>query len=219
MPAAKRRPVPVRLPSEGMPSFDPQSLTGSELYKLLAGSVLPRPIALVSSLSADGIPNLAPFSFFTIASADPPVLVVQNSLRGNRSRKDTIGNIEATREFVVNIVSEDYAAAMNLTAGEYGPEVDEFKVSGLTPVPSECVAPARVGEARVQMECRLLQIVPVSDRPLGGSLMLGQVVRFHFREGVIDAGLHINLDILQPVGRLSGSSYVRVTDRFDMQRP
>ncbi|MCX6597593.1 MAG: flavin reductase family protein [Acidobacteria bacterium] len=202
-----------------MPSFDPESLTAPQLYKLLAGSVLPRPIALVSSISSDGIPNLAPFSFFTIASADPPVLVVQNSVRGNRTRKDTIGNVESTGEFVVNIVSEDYAAAMNLTAGEYGPEVDEFAVSGLTPVASECVAPARVGEARVQMECRLLQIVRVSDKPMGGSLMLGQVVRFHFRDDVIDAALNVNLDILQPVGRLSGSSYVRVTDRFDMQRP
>jgi flavin reductase (DIM6/NTAB) family NADH-FMN oxidoreductase RutF len=202
-----------------MPSFDPALLTGPQMYKLLAGSVLPRPIALVSSISADGTPNLAPFSFFTIASADPPVLVVQNSVRGNRTRKDTIGNVESTGEFVVNIVSEDYAAAMNLTAGEYGPEVDEFVVSGLTPVASECVTPARVGEARVQMECRLLQIVRVSDKPLGGSLMLGEVVRFHFRDDVIDAGLNVNLDVLQPVGRLSGSGYVRVTDRFDMQRP
>ncbi len=202
-----------------MPSFDPAMLTPPELYKLLAGSVLPRPIAFVSTVSADGVPNLAPFSFFTIASSDPPVLVVQNSVRGNRTRKDTIGNVEATGEFVVNIVSEDFVGAMNQTAGEYPPDVDEFVVSGLTPVASELVKPPRVGEARVQMECRLLQIVTVSDKPMGGSLMLGQVVRFHLHDDVVDAGLHIDLDVLRPVGRLSGTGYCRVTDRFDLKRP
>lgn len=202
-----------------MPSFDPQTLTPPELYKLLAGSVLPRPIAFVSTISAAGVPNLAPFSFFTIASSDPPVLVVQNSVRGNRTRKDTIGNVEATGDFVVNIVSEDFVGAMNQTAGEYPPDVDEFDLSGLTPVASELVKPPRVGEARVQMECRLLQIVTISDKPMGGSLMLGQVVRFHLHDEVVDAGLHINLDILRPVGRLSGTGYCRVTDRFDLKRP
>ncbi|MDX2178571.1 MAG: flavin reductase family protein [Bryobacteraceae bacterium] len=200
-------------------TLDPARLSPQDCYKILVGAVVPRPIAFVSSLSASGVRNLAPFSFFTVASSNPPVIVFQNSIRGDGTAKDTITNVRATGEFVVNIVSEGFAAAMNLTSGDYPPDVDEFALSGLTPVESEAVKPQRVGESHVQMECKLLQIVEVSDKPLGGALVLGEVVRFHLSEAVANEKLHIDPDKLRAIGRMAGTTYARTTDRFDMKRP
>ncbi len=195
----------------------PAEAAPQDIYKLLIGCVVPRPIAFVSSVAPSGARNLAPFSFFTVASANPPVVVFQNTPRG-QGRKDTISNVEATGEFVVNIVSEDFAAAMNQTSADVPPDVDEFVLSGLTPVPSELVKPPRVAESRVQMECRLLQIVPVSDRPQGGSLVLGEVVLFHIADEVVE-NFRIDPDRLKPIGRMGGPTYVRCSDRFDLKRP
>ncbi len=139
-------------------------------------------------------------------------------VRGDASNKDTLRNIEETEEFVVNIVSEEFAEAMNATSGEYPPEVDEFVVSKLTPLPSEAVGPPRVAEAQVQMECKLCKIVQVSAQPLGGSLVLGEVVRFHVDDAIVH-NFAIDPDLLHAIGRMGGPSYVRTTDRFDMQRP
>jgi flavin reductase (DIM6/NTAB) family NADH-FMN oxidoreductase RutF len=124
----------------------------------------------------------------------------------------------ATREFVVNIVSEEFVERMNATAATVGPEVDEFELSGLTPIASELVKPARVAESHVQMECRLLQVVHVSERPLGGSVVLGEVLRFHVDEDYIE-DFRIDPDKLRAVGRMAGSTYARTTDRFELQRP
>lgn len=189
------------------------------IYKLLIGAVVPRPIAFVSSLSVDGIPNLAPFSFFTVASANPPVVCFCPMIRATaQSKKDTLRNIEDTKEFVVNIVSEEFAEQMNLCSADYPPEVDEFKASGLTPVPSRLVKPARVEESRLQMECRLVQIVHVSPLPHGGSLVLGEVLLFHIQDDIF-ADFRIDPDKLHPLGRMGGPTYARTTDRFDMARP
>lgn len=200
--------------------IDPAAASAQDVYKLLIGTVIPRPIAFVSTLSADGVRNLAPFSFFTVASADPPVVAFCPMVRGAGSErpKDTLANVEATGEFVVNIVSEDFAGAMNVTSGEYPPEVDEFALSGLTPVASDLVKPPRVGESRVQMECRLLQVVRVSVRPLGGAMVLGEVLRFHVSDDVVSAG-RIDPDRLRAIGRMGGPTYARTTDRFDLERP
>jgi flavin reductase (DIM6/NTAB) family NADH-FMN oxidoreductase RutF len=124
----------------------------------------------------------------------------------------------AIREFVVNIVSEEFVERMNATAAQVSPEVDEFELSGLTPMASELVKPARVAESHVHMECRLLQVVHVSDRPLGGSLVLGEVVRFHVRQDYIE-NFRIDPDKLRAVGRMAGSTYARTTDRFELERP
>ena len=199
--------------------IDPSSTEVRNIYKLLIGAVVPRPIAFVSSLSSDGVPNLAPFSFFTVVSANPPVICFSPMNRNSGDPyKDTRRNIEATREFVVNVVSEEFAGPMNLCSGEYPPEVDEFVVSGLTPIPSVRVHPARVAESHVQMECRLLQIVPVSERPLGGCLVLGEVLLFHVDESILENFL-IDPDRLHAIGRMGGPTYARTTDRFDLQRP
>lgn len=202
-------------------TFDPTPETAQNTYKLLTGSIVPRPIAFVSSLSAAGLPNLAAFSFFTVISANPPVICFSPMVRSSDGKhKDTLNNIEQTREFVVNIVSEDFAAQMNQTAPEFPPEINEFEVSGLTPIPSDLVKPARVKEARVQMECRLLQVVHISHKPLGGSLVIGEVLRFHFADELaIGENLRIDPAKLRAIGRMGGPTYVRTTDLFDLQRP
>jgi flavin reductase (DIM6/NTAB) family NADH-FMN oxidoreductase RutF len=198
---------------------DPDATDTRNVYKLMIGVIVPRPIAFVSTLSADGIPNLAPFSFFTGVSANPPVICFSPMIRStDGKRKDTLNNIEATREFVVNIVSEEFAEKMNVCSGEYPPEVDEFKVSGLTPLPSDLVKPARVAESHVNMECRLVQIVHVSPKPLGGSIVLGEVLRFHVDDALFD-DFRIDPDKLRAFGRMGGTSYARTTDRFDLVRP
>jgi flavin reductase (DIM6/NTAB) family NADH-FMN oxidoreductase RutF len=199
--------------------IDPAAAGAQNVYKLMVGVILPRPIAFVSTVSADGVRNLAPFSFFTAVSANPPVIAFSPMVRGSDSkRKDTLHNIEATREFVVNIVSEDFAGQMNLCSGEYPPEVDEFVVSGLTPLDSDLVRPPRVAESKAQMECRLLEVVHVSVKPLGGSIVLGEVLRFHVADEILD-NYRVDPDVLRAIGRMGGPTYVRTTDRFSLERP
>jgi len=200
--------------------IDPATKDPFDIYRLLSGSILPRPIAFVSTLSAQGVRNLAPFSFFTVISANPPVICFCPMIRGGeRPKKDTLVNIEATGEFVVNIVSEDFAEKMNLCSGEYPPDADEFAISGLTPVPSDLVKPARVKESRVNMECKLHQIVHVSPKLLGGSLVMGEVLRFHVQDSMINQICEIDADQLNAIGRMAGPVYVRTKDRFEMVRP
>ncbi|MGH9615200.1 MAG: flavin reductase family protein [Acidobacteriaceae bacterium] len=206
-----------------MRTLDPSQEKPQDIYKLLVGVVVPRPIAFVSSMDADGVRNLAPFSFFTVASANPPIVCFCPMMRGASNTglhptKDTLRNIIATREFVVNIVSEEFAVQMNACSAELPPDVDEFQVSGLTPVPSDLVRPPRVAESHVQMECRLQQIVHVSTEPLGGSLVLGEVLRFHVSESLLD-NFRIDPDKLRAIGRMAGSTYARTRDRFEMERP
>lgn len=185
----------------------------------MIGAIVPRPIALVSSVDEAGVRNLAPFSYFTACSSNPPVVVFCPILRPlPPTAKDTLRNTMATREFVVNIVSEEFVERMNATAATVGPEVDEFELSGLTPIASDLIKPARVAESHVQMECRLLQIVQVSDKPGGGSLVLGQVMRFHVDHNLIE-NFRIDPDKLRAVGRMAGTTYVRTTDRFQLERP
>jgi flavin reductase (DIM6/NTAB) family NADH-FMN oxidoreductase RutF len=203
----------------GMLAFDPEKHSTGNIYKLMVGSIVPRPIALVSSVDENNVRNLAPFSYFTACSANPPVVVFCPILRPTPpTAKDTLRNIMATREFVVNIVSEEFAERMNATAAQVPPEIDEFELSGLTPIASEVVKPPRVAESHIHMECRLRQIVSVEDRPGSGSLVLGDVLRFHIRQDLIE-DFRIDPDKLGAIGRMAGSTYVRTTDRFDLERP
>jgi len=199
--------------------IDPAQLEYNDIYKLMIGIIVPRPIAFVSTIDAAGVRNLAPFSYFTACGSNPPVVCFSTSVRaGARSHKDTLRNVEATGEFVVNVVSEEFAAQMNATAAEVPPEVDEFVLSGLTPLASDLVKPPRVAESKVQMECRLHQIVTVSEKPGGGILVLGEVLRFHVLESLLD-GYRIDPEKLNAIGRMGGPNYVRTHDRFEMQRP
>ena len=155
-----------------------------DVYKLLIGAIVPRPIAFVSTLSADGVLNLAPFSFFTAISANPPVICFSPMIRGSDGgKKDTLRNIEATGEFVVNVVSEEFAAQMNICSQEFPPEVDEFAASG-SPLASEAVKAAARCESHIH-GCRLVQVVHVNPKPLGGSIVLGEVLRFHVVDAIV----------------------------------
>ncbi len=200
-------------------TVDPCSTDYPSVYKLLIGSVVPRPIAFVSTVNTEGVFNVAPFSFFTVASSNPPVLVFTV---GNRAtpdpRKDTLRNITTAGEFVVNIVSEEFGDKMNLCAGDYPAEVDEFQVSGLTPVPSDLVKAPRVAESHINMECRLLYSISMSGLVNGGNLVLGEVVRFHIDDAYF-SNYRIDQDKLAAIGRMAGNSYTRTKDRFDMIRP
>jgi flavin reductase (DIM6/NTAB) family NADH-FMN oxidoreductase RutF len=204
---------------QAMRSIDPSANATEDIYKLMIGLVVPRPIAFVSTLDTEGIRNLAPFSYFTACSTNPPVVCFCAAARsGPHPHKDTLRNVEATGEFVVNIVSEDFAEKMNATSAEVAPEIDEFLLAGLTPLASELVKPPRVAESRIHLECRLRQLVPVSDKPGGGTLVLGDVLRFHIQDDLLD-GFKIDPDKLKAIGRMGGSTYCRTRDRFNMPRP
>ncbi|HEY0607244.1 MAG TPA: flavin reductase family protein [Herpetosiphonaceae bacterium] len=197
--------------------IDPASLTEREIYKILIGAVVPRPIAWVSSIGAEGTPNLAPFSYFNIACTDPPMLLFCPQRRGDGSPKDTLRNVQTTGEFVLHIVSEELAAAMNQTSAEYPYGTDELAATGLRAATSSLVAPPRVADAAVAFECRVEQIVHVGSER-GGEIVIGRVLQIHVRDDVYRDG-YIVLDALKPVARLAGNDYARVTDTFTLQRP
>ncbi len=198
--------------------ISPKDTEHRELYKILIGSVLPRPIAWVSSVDAAGNPNLAPFSFFTVASVQPPILCFSPLRKADAAEKDTLRNVRATREFVINIVSESLAARMNQTSGSYGPEVDEFDIAQLARRASRCVRPPSVADSLVNFECKLHEIVSLGTGPLAGSLVLGEILSIHVAERIYRDG-RIDTATLAPIGRLAGNEYATVSDRFEMVRP
>ena len=196
--------------------LDPQTLESTAVYKLLISSVVPRPIAWVSSVDRDGVPNLAPFSYFMAITDAPPTIAFSCSARG-AGKKDTLRNVEATGEFVVNITDDDCADAMNLSSGDYPPDVDEFAVTKLTALPSAVVKAPRVGEAPINMECKLVRILPVGKK---ASLVLGEIVQWHVRDDVYDAATgRLDMHRLRPVGRLCGNLYSHIHQIFEMKRP
>ena len=198
----------------------PESQSPLENYKLLIGSILPRPIAFVSTLDDQGVLNLAPFSFFTAVSAQPPTICFAPLLRfGDSSKKDTLRNIEEQREFVVNVVTEDIVAAMNQTSPEFAADVDEFEVSGLTPQVSDIVKPPRVLESPINMECRLHKVEYIGETGAGGgALVIGEILKFHIRNDLLDSG-RIDTGGLKPVARLAGPEYTTIAGRFKLERP
>ncbi len=200
--------------------FDVPTLEWKTVYKLLIGSILPRPIGWISSLDDQGRRNLAPFSFFNAVCSNPPHLLFCPSIRGtDGGYKDTLHNVRATGEFVANIVTEALAEAMNLTSTELPPEVDEFELAGLTPVPAITVGAPRVAESPIHFECRVAQIIDLGRELGGGSLVLGRVLHIHVADDVLYDSDKIDLEKLKPIGRLAGAGYCRVTDLFDMPRP
>lgn len=195
---------------------DPASLTPKDRYRWMISSIVPRPIALVATVSAEGVANLAPFSYFTGISSTPPVLAISVGPKRGGHRKDTIRNVEATRELVVNVVSEDLARPMVLTSADWPAERSEFEVAGLTPAPSDLVRPPRVAESPLAMECRLLQTIPVGPDPTW--IILGEIVRIHVRDDVMTDGFP-DPRKLRPLARLGGDSYAGLGEVFEMVRP
>lgn len=207
-------------PSNGLFSLDPKELGQQNCYKLLIGSVLPRPIAFVSTISKEGVTNIAPFSFFNAVASNPPTVLFTTTRRGSDGeKKDTLLNIEATGEFVVNVVTEEIVQQMNQTSAEYGRGISEFTATGLTPIESDLVKAPRLKESPINMECKLHQIVNIGDGGLGsGNIIIGEVVRFHLQERVFQGG-HVLVDELKPVARLAGSTYCPVREVFSLARP
>jgi flavin reductase (DIM6/NTAB) family NADH-FMN oxidoreductase RutF len=198
--------------------IEPESAGFPNVYKVMVGSIVPRPIAFVSTVSPEGVFNLAPFSFFTGASINPPVVCFCPLRNALGHKKDTLNNIERTGGFVVNIVSEEFIRQMNSTSAEFPPDVDEFQVSGLTPVPGDLVKAPRVKESHVSMECTLFRIFEIGNKPSGGSIVTGEIVRLHVDDAYID-NFRIDPEKLKAVGRMAGNTYVRTADRFDLARP
>jgi flavin reductase (DIM6/NTAB) family NADH-FMN oxidoreductase RutF len=208
-------------------SIDPVLCEPKQVYKLMTGIIVPRPVALVSTIDRNGVANLAPFSFFTGVGGNPPTLLFCPAARAARPagpgmepdiRKDTLRNVEETGEFVVNVVCESYMNAANTTAADVPPEVDEFVLAGLTPLASQVVRPARVAESPAQMECKLLQVIYTGREPGSGILVLGQVVRFHVRKDLVE-DFRVDPAGLDAVGRMAGTTWVRTHDRIDLVRP
>lgn len=195
--------------------FDVDNLSQPEHYKLLAGSVMPRPIALVCTIGANGV-NAAPFSFFNAIGSEPPMIMFSAGARSSGS-KDTMRNIAENGEFVVHIVDEASAPLMNICAIDYGPGVDETVEAGFRTAPSVKVRPPRLLDCPVQMECRVMEHLKLGRQPY--DLIVGEVVYFHFRPGIVNERFHVDPVKLAPIGRMSGmGGYVRTTDRFEMAR-
>ena len=196
--------------------LDPQ--TFGNFYRVLTGVVVPRPIAFVSTVSPEGVTNLAPYSFFNAVASNPPTIVFSSSRHTGHKEKDTLANVEATGEFVVNVVVDDIAEAMNRTAAEFPAAVSEFEVAGLTPAASVKIRPPRVAESPVNMECRLQQVINLGSGEQQHGLVIGEVVLLHIRDDLID-GHRINHQLLKPTGRLAGSMYCHTAEVFEMVRP
>lgn len=192
------------------------SLASRDAYRLLASVVIPRPIAWVSSMSADGVRNLAPYSFFNAVSGNPPMVMFSVSNRRG-SPKDTLRNIEETKEFVVNIVDLTLAEAMNETAGEWDFEVDEFDLAKLETAASTSVKPPRVAAAPVAMEAKLTQILPLAGSD--STLVFGEVICFHLQDNLLtEAGL-LDANKASVLARLGGAEYSGLGPVFAIERP
>ncbi|RMF45053.1 MAG: flavin reductase family protein [Anaerolineae bacterium] len=197
-----------------------ESLSWQSCYKLLSGAVVPRPIGWVSTLDEAGRPNLAPFSFFTVVCAAPPTVLFCPMVRGSDgARKDTLRNVRATGEFVVNIVTETLLERMNLTSAELPAGESEFAFAGLTPIPSAVVRPLRVAESPIHLECRVQQVIEISDQPGGGSIVIGEVVHLHVDDALLAAEDKIDPQALHAVGRLGGPWYCRAEAEIPLKRP
>jgi flavin reductase (DIM6/NTAB) family NADH-FMN oxidoreductase RutF len=197
--------------------FDFSQLPAAERYRLMTAAITPRPIAWVTTQSAAGARNAAPFSFFNMMGSEPPIVVIGMGRRADGSHKDSTANILETREFVVNLVSETDAAAMNLTSIDAPSDIDEIALAGLTTAPSLAVAPPRIATAPVAMECRLYQAQEIGR----ATLIIGEVLRFHVRDEFYDpASRRLDTAAMQIVGRVHGAGgYVRGTDLFELDRP
>ncbi|MEN0004611.1 MAG: flavin reductase family protein [Bacteroidota bacterium] len=195
-----------------MKIIDPASIPTSSLHQILVGAVAPRPIAFVSTMNAAGHANLAPYSFFNVFSSNPPTLVFSSNRRvSDNTTKDTLANVEATREVVVNVVSYSIVRQMAVTSIQYPTSVSEFEKSGLTPIASDLVRPYRVAESPIQMECKVREIIPLGDHGGAGNLILCDILRIHLDEAILDEDGRINPHKVDLMGRMGRAFYVRAS--------
>ncbi|MCB9855156.1 MAG: flavin reductase family protein [Phycisphaerales bacterium] len=188
------------------------------MHRLYLSFIQPRPIAFASTMSADGKPNLAPFSFYNMMSANPPVVVFCPAINRSGNKKDTLANIEATGEFVIGTVTEPIAERMNICSTEFPHGVSEFGPSGLTAVPATKVKAMLIKESPVNIECRLRQVVSLGTGPGGGQAVFGDIVAVHVDDGMLSEGdLTCDAAKLRAVGRMGGNLYSRTTDLFSLE--
>lgn len=199
--------------------FAPSDVRPSLFYQRMIHAIVPRPIAWVSTVSSDGVSNVAPFSYFTGVGSRPPSLLFCPANGRDGEPKDTLRNIEDTGEFVVNIVSAAVAEQMNSSAASLPADESEFDFCGLTELASTKVAAPRVSESPVHFECRSMQVLHLGEGPGGANVVIGEVVQMHIDDSVIGARDLIDPDLLDAVGRMGGLSYCRTTERFDLPRP
>lgn len=201
-----------------MLSFNTQETPFGDNYKFVIGSILPRPIAVVSTLNEDGSNNVAPFSFFTGVSAKPMIVAFCPLIRTSTGeKKDTVINIEREKEFVINFVTEENADLINDTSAELKYGEDEFKYAGLTPIDSEVVKARRVKESPIHFECKLRDILSYGDKPGAGTLITGEVVRVHIDERIYDNGRIITKEF-KPMGRGAGNDWFKTDSIVEKQR-
>lgn len=198
--------------------IDPAALDRKSAHDVMVGVALPRPIAFISTVGENGIYNLAPYSFFIPLSAKPAIVGVGIGRKRDGSKKDTLVNIEFSKDFVINVVTESLAEAMNQTAGEYPPEVDEFQVAKLTPEKADLVKAPMVAESPVRMECRLLQVLEYGEFPSIQNFVIGEVIQVHVKDEFWADG-EIQSSRLKTIGRMGGDFYCRTTNIFEMKRP
>lgn len=200
-----------------MNHIDPSALSARERYRLMISSIIPRPIAFVTSVGKEGVVNAAPFSYFNGVTSTPPIISISVGYRKGMA-KDTGRNIRETGEFVVNMVSHDIAEKMNIASADFPPDVSEIVEADLETMPSELVTPPRLAESPVQMECKLYKLIEIGEGP--NDLILGEVLRWHIHQGVkIDERYHIDPASLDIIGRLGGPQYCTTKDVFEMMRP
>ncbi|RAP75779.1 flavin reductase family protein [Paenibacillus montanisoli] len=199
--------------------IDPANQTDRENYKLLIGSIVPRPIALVTSLSKDGVLNAAPFSYFSIVASQPPMISISVQ-RKQGVMKDTARNANDAGAFVVHIVDESNVRAANQAAASLPPNVSELESAGLTPVASDAITVPGIMEAKIRMECVLERSISLggNEKEAACDLLIGRVVRFHFADEIFDKG-HILADKLNPVSRMAGNHYAALGEQFSLDRP
>ncbi len=196
--------------------FDLEAADALDSYKLLSGLVVPRPIGWIGTRRPDGSFNLAPFSFFNVVSANPPIVMFSAGAHRDRP-KDSAALAGLSGEFTVSIVSEDVVEAMSVTSGSFSADDDEFAIAGLTAVPGEKVRAPLVAESPANIECRVDRILDLGP---GGrtKLVIGDVVAIHVDERVLD-GTRVDHDVLKAVGRMAGNSYSLTRERFEVMRP
>jgi flavin reductase (DIM6/NTAB) family NADH-FMN oxidoreductase RutF len=198
--------------------LDPEALEVRDRYALLIGLIQPRPIAWVSTVSPEGTANLAPFSFFTGICANPMTVCFAPVNDRHGKKKDTLINVELTKQFVVNLATEANAEKMNQSSAAYPYGVSEFEKAGLTPLPSIVVKPPRVAESPAAYECELVQIVRLGEGPLSGNLIIGKVVQIHVDDNIYNGG-KVSHKELKTIGRMEGAWYARTQDAFELPRP
>jgi flavin reductase (DIM6/NTAB) family NADH-FMN oxidoreductase RutF len=203
-------------------SFTPSELSPQKLHSFLLGGVSPRPIAFASTIDSDGRVNLAPFSYFNVFSANPPILIFSPARRGrDNGTKHTLDNVLSVPEVVVNLVDYNLVHACSLASTEYPVGVNEFEKAGLTEIPSDTISPPRVLESPVSFECKVIRVDSFGKNPGAGNLVVCEINRMHFREDVLNSEGLPEAHLLDLVGRCGGSQYVRVSGDalFEIPKP